>query len=101
MRDEDAKYASIAQQVTVAADNNDVATFVVLERKLREHPIPSVSTLQITGIDKVLASRRLRSIKEKAIGSRFEVLLTVWKESFRITKSGAGVRIINIFQHNV
>ena len=90
MRDEDAAYALIAQQVSTATDRRDVGALVVLERKLRALPVPSVATMQLTGIGKTIASRKLREITDKAIGARFDVIMTVWKEAFRTGKLRRG-----------
>ena len=71
MCDIDARFALLRQQLIIATDKQDISKLLTLERQLRKLPVPSASTLSITGIGRAVAARRLRTIRDKGVGVKY------------------------------
>ena len=94
MRDADAHFALLAENIIRATHRRDISQLLSIARTLRSKPVPSVYTLTATRIGRAVAARKLHVIQTRNVGALFAALITIWKEAHRARKLRAG-RVIH------
>ena len=94
MRDADAHFALLAENIIRATNRRDISQLLSIARTLRSKLVPSVYTLTATRIGRAVAARKLHVIQTRNVGALFAALTTIWKEAHRARKLRAG-RVIH------